>query len=66
VEDVMVTDTENPCAGVAILVTILVETEAEGALGIIHLHLRGNKGNPESSSQMTADVDGRVIGADRA
>ena len=65
-EDMMVTDIENPCAGVAILVTTLVKTEAEGALGIIHLHLRSSKGNPESSSQMTDDVDGRVVGTDRA
>ena len=64
-EDMMVTDTENPRAGVVILVTILVETEAEGALGV-HPHLSGSKGNPESSSQMPADVDGRVIGAERA
>jgi len=65
-EDMMVTDTKSPCGGVSMLVTIHVETEAEGALGIIHLHLRGSKGNPESSSQMMVDVDGRVIGADRA
>ena len=63
-KDVAIADSINFVARVAVLAFVFVEPEGESALGILHLHPFGRKGNAEKSSEEVTDIVGGTVAAD--
>ena len=63
-KDMTIADSVDLVAGVAILVSVLVEPEGESALDILRLHPFGRKGDAEKSSKETTNVVGGIEAVD--
>jgi hypothetical protein len=65
-QDMAITDPVNLVAGVAVPVFVFMEPERKSALGILHLHFFGRKGNAEKSSEEATDMMSGVAATDVA